>query len=146
MNWKEQLRSNLLLRNMMSDVIGYPVSAAKNTFIPYFQYKIGAYQRDYYLYFTTLPNSVRYTNDIFNKLYEYDGYEIVQYVEFHYNAFYDKADFIRFLKYEISQRLKLKSAQSLKRKLDAVSVWLIEKQEEEKNLQQREIKSDLEQK
>lgn len=53
MRWKEQLRSNLLFRNLLSDVIGYPVSAAKKTFIPYFQYKIGVYQRDYYLYFTS---------------------------------------------------------------------------------------------
>ncbi len=67
MTWKEKLLSNLLLRNMASDLISYPVSAAKNTFIPYFQYKVGVYQRDYYLYFTSPPNSVRYSNDIFNK-------------------------------------------------------------------------------
>ena len=83
MTWKEKLRSNLLLRNMISDVIGYSPSTAKKTFIPYFQYKISVYQRDYYLYFTTPPASVRYTNDIFNKLYEYNGYDIIQYVEFH---------------------------------------------------------------
>lgn len=59
---------------MMSDVIGYPVSAAKNTFIPYFQYKIGVYQRDYYLYFAT----------------PYDGYEIIKHIEFHYNAYDNK--------------------------------------------------------
>lgn len=145
MTWKEKLRSNLLLRNIASDVIGYPTSAAKKTFIPYFQYKIGVYQRDYYLYFATLPNSVRYTNDIFNKLYEYGGYEIIQFVEFHYNTFYDKADFIRFLKYETFQRLKLKSGKSFKRKLDVVCGWLTEKKEEEQNLQQQEIKADLEQ-
>ncbi len=72
MIWKEKLRSNLLLRNMVFDVSCYPASAAKKTFIPYFQYKIGAYQRDYYLYFTSPPNSIRYTNDIFNKLYKYE--------------------------------------------------------------------------
>ena len=47
MAWKKNMRSNLLLRNMASDVIGYPVPATQKTFIPYFQNKIGVYQRDY---------------------------------------------------------------------------------------------------
>lgn len=145
MRWKEQLRSNLLFRNLLSDVIGYPVSAAKKTFIPYFQYKIGVYQRDYYLYFTSAPNSVRYTNDIFNKLCEYDGYDIALYLEFHYNAYADKADFLRFLKYETNQRLKLKLGKSVEIKLEAVLDWLNEKQEEQQTAEQQKLKTHLQQ-
>ena len=109
MTWKERLCSNLLLRNLASDVIGYPVSAEQKTFIPYFQYKTGVYQRDYYLYFTAQPNSVQYTNNIFNKLYEYNGYDIIQYVEFHYNASDNKADCRKMeLKYQLKQVLSPK--------------------------------------
>lgn len=146
MTWKEKLRSNLLLRNLASDVIGYPASAAKKTFMPYFQYKIGVYQRDYYLYFTAKPTSVRYTNDIFNKLYEYNGYDIIQFVEFHYTACDNKADFLRFLRYETDRRLKLKLSKSFTAKLETVLDWLTEKQQEQQIVRQQELKIHLEQK
>lgn len=127
MTWKERLRSNLLLRNMTSNVIGFPTSAAKKTFMPYFQYKIGVYRRDYYLYFTSPPNGIRYTNDIFNKLYEYEGYDIIQYLEFHYTAYNNKTNFLRFIKYETNKRLKLKLTKWFNIKLETVLDWLIEK-------------------
>lgn len=146
MTWKEKLCSNLLLRNMASDVIGYPVSAAKKNFIPYFQYKIGVYQRDYYLHFTAAPTSIRYTNDIFNKLYEYNGYEIIQYVEFHYAAYDNKVDFLRFLSYETESRLKLKLGKSFTAKLETVLNWLTEKQQEQQTARQQELIVHLEQK
>lgn len=146
MTWKEKLRSNLLLRNLASDVIGFPASAAKKTFIPYFQYKIGVYQRDYYLYFTAPPTSVLYTNDIFNKLYEYNGYDIIQYIEFHYAAYDNKADFLRFLRYETDRRLKLKLGKSFTTKLETVLDWLTEKQQEQQTVRQQELKVHLEQK
>ena len=135
-----------MLRNLASDVIGYPVSAAKKNFIPYFQYKIGVYQRDYYLHFTAAPTSIRYTNDIFNKLYEYNGYEIIQYVEFHYAAYDNKVDFIRFLNYETESRLKLKLGKSFSAKLETVLGWLTEKQQEQQTARQQELKVHLEQK
>src|SRR5690349_16908868 len=97
MTWKDRLCSHLLFRNILADLIGISMSSVKKTFTPYFQYKIGVYQPDYFLYFTSPPNLVRYTNDIYNKLNEYDGYEMVQYLEFHYNGFADKLDFLRFL-------------------------------------------------
>src|SRR4051794_36256225 len=120
MTWKERLASNLLLRNMVADLISVPAARGRKTFTPYFQYKIGIYQPDYFLYFTTPPNLVRYTNDIYNKLCQYDGYEIIQFLEFHYAAFADKTDFLRFLTYETSQRLKKKPGKSYKIKLESV--------------------------
>jgi hypothetical protein len=146
MTWKERLCSNLLLRNLASDVIGYPVSAEQKTFIPYFQYKTGVYQRDYYLYFTAQPNSVQYTNNIFNKLYEYNGYDIIQYVEFHYNASDNKADFLRFLRCETESRLKLKLGKSFTTKLETLSDWLLEKQHQQQTVRQQELKIYLDQK
>src|SRR3954471_15293651 len=106
MTWKDGIASNLLLRNLISQLISVPASGGRKTFISYFQYKIGVYQPDYFLYFTAPPNVVRYTNDIYNKLSQYDGYEMVQYLEFHYAAFADKPDFLRFLIYETNHRLK----------------------------------------
>ncbi len=146
MTWKEKLRSNLLLRNLASDVIGYPVSAAQKTFVAYFQYKTGVYQRDYYLYFTAPPTSIRYTNDIFNKLYEYNGYDIIQYVEFHYNFYDNKADFLRFLRFETDRRLKLKLGKAFTNKLETVLNSLSEKQQEQQIVRQQELKIHLEQK
>ena len=145
MSWKEKLQSNLLLGNMLSALIGFPASAAKNNFIPYFQYKIGVYEQDHYLYFTSPPNNVRYTNDIFNKLYQYGGYNIIQFLEFHYSAYSHKADFLRFLKYETAQRLKRSPSNTFKIKLEAVLDWLAEKQEEQQSSQQRPVKPYLEQ-
>jgi hypothetical protein len=54
----------MILRNMLASV-------------PYFQYKIGPYQPDQYLYFPKEPFALRYKNEIFNKLHEYTGYDII---------------------------------------------------------------------
>jgi hypothetical protein len=144
MRWKEKISSNLLLRNMLSGLTGFPASVAQNNFNPYFQYKIGIYQHNYYLYFTSPPNNIRYTNDIFNKLHQYDGYDIIQFLEFHYTAYPDQADFLRFLKYEVGQRLKQKLSKAFKIKLESVLDWLKEKQEEQHSLEQRSVKGYLE--
>ena len=145
MTWKEKLHSNLLLRNTLSALIGFPASVAENNFTPYFQYIIGIYKQDYYLYFTSPPNNIRYTNDIFNKLHQYDGYGIIQFLEFHYTAYPDKADFLRFLKYETGQRLQRKLSKAFKIKLKSTLEWLEEKQEEQQSIQQRSTKKYLEQ-
>lgn len=74
---------------------------------------------------------------------EYDGYDIILYLEFHYNAYADKADFLRFLKYETNQKLKLKLGKSLAIKLEAVLDWLNEKQEEQQTAEQQKLKTHL---
>jgi hypothetical protein len=107
MGWKQKLFSNMFFRNMLAD-FGERSAYSKTPgqFIPFFQYKIAPYQADSYLYFPTEPFSARYKNEIFNKLNEYTGYDIIKFLEFHYAAYPDKQDFIRFLHYEISERLK----------------------------------------
>jgi len=70
-------------------------------FIPYFQYKIGSYQSDYYLYFPVQPSKFQYENEIFSKMYEYRGFDLVKYIEFHYDAYPDKEEFVRFLRFEV---------------------------------------------
>src|ERR1700680_2912479 len=107
MAWKQKIFSNMFLRNMLADFgerSGY--TKTPGNFIPYFQYKIGEYQPDHYLYFPSESFALRYKNEIFNKLNEYTGYDIIKFLEFHYSAYSDKPDFLRFLNYEISQRLK----------------------------------------
>lgn len=44
---------------------------------------------------------------IFNKMYEYSGYDIIRYLDFHFAAFADKSEFLHFLSYEVIERLKL---------------------------------------
>ena len=72
---------------------------------PYFQYKIGAYQKDYFLYFRKEPKWVRYKGEAFDKLCALRGYDIPRFLDFHYDAYPDKADFRRFFRYELTPRL-----------------------------------------
>lgn len=72
--------------------------------IPYFQYKIGPYQSDHYLYFPEQPGKFSYENEIFSKMYEYRGFDLAKYIEFHYEAYPDKEDFVRFLRFEVARQ------------------------------------------
>lgn len=85
MGWKQKIFSNMFFRNMLAD-FGERSSNSKTSgnFTPYFQYKIGENQSDLYLYFPKEPFSIRYKNEIFNKLNEYTGYGIIKFLEFHY--------------------------------------------------------------
>lgn len=83
-----------------------PHSMKEYDFKPYFKYSIGSYKRDYILYFTKQPYNQLYKNEIFAKMIEYRGHDLINYLDFHYAAYDDKKDFIRFLRYEASERLK----------------------------------------
>lgn len=145
MTLKQRLFTNLFLRNMLSDFGSRSAySLSEKNFVPYFEYKIGAYQPDHYLYFSKQPLSVQYKNEIFNKLREYTGYDIVQYLEFHFEKYADKDDFLRFLLYEMSQRIKLRPSTSQNLKLETVGEWISEKQGEHLALQKQQIKDNIE--
>jgi hypothetical protein len=111
---------------------------SKVNFIPYFQYRIAAYQPDHYLYFPREVNAARYKNEIFVKLKEYKGYDIIEYLEFHYVSFPDKIDFLRFLHYEASERLKLRLPVALKLRIATVIEWISEKRRQQKKLESQE--------
>ncbi len=135
----------MFLRNMMADLFGRSAySKTPGAFNPYFQYKIGAYQPDHYLYFPKEPYALRYQNEIFNKLYEYKGYDIRIYLDFHYSAYKDKHDFLRFLQYEIFDRLKLRSKNVHQQKLQSAHKWVSEKQQELQSLQETALKQEIE--
>src|SRR5256885_7285080 len=105
MEFKKRLFSNMFWRNVLAtfgERSGY--STEPGQFVPYFQYKIGPYQTDLYLYFPKEPYALRYNNEIFNKLLEFTGYDIIKYLDFHYAAYSNKQDFLRFLQYELSDR------------------------------------------
>ena len=53
-------------------------SAKTKDFAAYFQYKIGAYQPDLYLYFPKQPYLQVYKNEIFNRMHEYEGYDLIR--------------------------------------------------------------------
>lgn len=142
MSWKKRLFSNMFWRNVLAtfgERSGY--STEPGQFVPYFQYKIGPYQTDLYLYFPKEPYALRYKNEIFNKLLEFTGYDIIRYLDFHYAGYVNKQDFLRFLQYELSDRLKLKSNTQLESALN----WVTEKKEEMQNDRKREIETEIKQ-
>jgi len=113
---------------MLADFGSRSANSNKGKFTPYFQYKIGKYQPDYFLYFPEEPFHVRYKNEVFNKLQEYSGCDIAQYLEFHYTVYGDKVPFLKFLKYETSDRLKKNLAGKFRQKLKLLQEWIIEKE------------------
>lgn len=94
MGFKQRLFSKMFFRTLFRDFGGRTAYTKGNkTFIPYFQYFIGDYQLNYNLYFSKEPLPRAYYNEIFNKLTEYNGYDIIKYMEFHYQIFPDKKRF-----------------------------------------------------
>jgi len=145
MELKKWLFSNMFFRNMLADFGGRSAySKEPGGFVPYFQYRIGKYQKDYYLHFPKEPFVIQYHNEIFNKLYEYKAYDIVNFLEFHYTTFDNKHDFLRFLRYETGDRLKRESREGNRIKLQDALQWTTEKSRELQNLQGREIKHQIE--
>lgn len=141
---KQKLFSNMFLRNMLADFGNRSAySHLPGSFIPYFKYKIGTYQPDHFLYFPKEPYTLRYQNEIFNKLCEYKGYDIITYLEFHYSAYKEKQNFLRFLKYEISDRLKRKPKETYRQKLQSALDWVMEQQQELQQSQQEDLKQEI---
>jgi hypothetical protein len=137
----------MFFRNMLAD-FGERSGNSKipGNFNPYFQYKIGQYQADLFLYFPAEPFALRYKNEIFNKLNEYTGYDIIKFLEFHYSAYPDKNEFLRFMQYEISGRIKQKKVRkSLLIKLQSALTWATEKIQELKKLQDEQLRKEIEQ-
>jgi hypothetical protein len=100
-----QFNNNLFLRTLGR---AFPLTvpdSAKQPLIPYFQYKIGPYQRDHFLYFRREPSWLRYKFEAFDKMNSMRGYDIPRFLDFHYSAYPDKEDFRRFLRYEITARV-----------------------------------------
>ncbi len=143
MAWKKRLFSNIFWRNVLASFgerSGY--SKEPGGFVPYFQYRIGDYNSDLHLYFRKEPFPLRYKNEIFNKLDEYTGYDVIRYLEFHYTAYQDKEDFLRFLHYELTERLK--NGPKNTRLLSGLN-WLNEKKEDYKKKATRDIHSEIQQ-
>ncbi len=130
MGLREKMFSRIFYRSILT---GFgqrtPLSFKAKKFVPYFQYKIGPYDAGYVLSFRKEPTVAMYKNEIFNKMYEYSGYDIIRYLEFHFAEFADKNEFLRFLSYEISERLKLPVPASYRRKLQSTQAWVTEKLE-----------------
>lgn len=148
MGLKERLYSKIFFRTLFRDFGGRTAYTKGNkTFVPYFQYYIGEYQSDYNLYFLSEPLPRIYYNEIFNKLTEYNGYDIIKYVEFHYHIFSDKKEFLQFLRFELSEILKLKLPKSRKLKFQSARDWALEKltetQKEQERILQNEIEKDM---
>lgn len=141
---KERLFSHIFLRNVLAD-FGFRSANSSNPggFIPYFQYHIGPYKRDYYLYFPKEPFARRYKNEIFNKLFEYDRTDAKKYLTFHYVAYPDKGDFLGFLWDEITERLDHRPSKTQALKLQAALDWVTEKAAEYQAEQEQELRQDL---
>jgi hypothetical protein len=114
MDLKQRLLSNLFSRNVLTDLGLRSSIPTPKIDKPFFQYRIGKYQQDYYLYFPKEPLEVQYKNEIFNKIRQYSGYEISKYLSFHFDAFESKKEFLEFLKYETDERLQLNVSNKFK--------------------------------
>lgn len=145
--FRDWLSSNMIFRNILADLgtrSAYTVEAGG--FIPYFQYKIGAYQRDYYLYFPKEPFAIRYHNEVFNKLFEYTGDDIFKYLDFHFEAFPEKNAFILFLDRQLTERLKKSYSKERHIKLESAADWVAEKKlalKEQAEVSRDDISKDL---
>lgn len=145
MGWKDTLRNNMFLRNMAGDIFGrLEYSKAPGHFTPYFQYRIGPRQKDFYLYFPREPFPKRYYNEFFNKLSALMGADIYKYIEFHFGAYDNKQDFLRFMRYELSDRLKRKLSVRYRQKYQTAMEWVIEKQAERQAGEQTATKQEIE--
>lgn len=132
MSMKKWLFSKMFFRNMLTD-FGYRLaySDIPGDFTPYFAYKIGDYENGYYLNFPKEPLALPYKNEIFNKLHRYDNEAIGKYLDFHFELYSDKRDFLRFLYYELSERIH-QNVKSRMFKLNTALEWTISKQEEQR--------------
>jgi hypothetical protein len=126
-----QFKNSLFLRTMLRVFHLTPPDSARQPLIPYFQYKIGPYQSDHFLYFRREPSWLRYKFEAFSKLNSMKGYDIPRFLEFHYSAYPDKEDFRRFLRYEMAALAAYihKHPKVDDHEYEVVLKWLAEKEE-----------------
>ena len=109
-----------------------PLRNHRRDFTPYFQFKIGSYAADYYLYFPRPPYYNVYMIELLRKFSEYYAYGLVQFLDFHYEQFPEKKEFLRFLRYEMTIRLKWKTPKSKPsvywQTLETCLVWVHEQE------------------
>jgi hypothetical protein len=109
-------------------------------YVAFFQYRIGPDQCDYYLYFESPPKKFGYRNEVFRKMREYNGHDLICFIEFHYKACEDKDGFISWIKYETLEQLNFLQPEGRskvgfmteKGRMEAMLLWA---QEEGKKLQ-----------
>jgi hypothetical protein len=145
MPWKTRLFNNMALRNMLRTFGFLSHTQSRKSFTPFFQFKIASYADDYYLHFPRLPYTEQYKNEIFNKLFSYDGFDIIRFLEFHYEAYPEKMNFLRFLKYEATERLIQFKKNSFFPKLQTVIGWVAERMESLDLEISKNIRNDIEQ-
>jgi hypothetical protein len=132
MKLRDRLFNSFFFRNMLATFGNRtPYFVKTRVFPAYFQYKIGNYKSDYLLYFKKPPTLQAYKNEVFNKMSEYSGVGLADYLDFHYQASEDKPMFTRFLQYEVSERMKWPVSRNYKLRLQATFDWLNEKRVEE---------------
>lgn len=143
---KQRLFSKMFFRNMKADLFGRSAySKEPGSFTPFFQYKIAPNNpRDYHLYFPCEPYAQQYYNEIFNKLFTFKAFDIVGYLEFHYEAYLKKNVFLRFIQYEVNDRLKQSHKNGNRYKLESAKEWITEKQQGLQNSQQAELRKEIE--
>ncbi len=128
MDWRQKIYSNIFIRNVLASLGAGPKYSVEGIyFTSYFQYKIGPYNNDHFLYFQKKPFALRYKNEIFNKLEGYAGDDIRRYLDFHISAFPNKSDFLEFLHFELSERIK---QQPKNGRLSSAWDWVIRKESE----------------
>lgn len=131
---------------MKADLFGRSAYSKKpGSFTPFFQFRIGQNQPgDYQLFFPKEPYALQYYNEIFNKLSTFKAFDIVAYMEFHYAAYSNKFDFLRFVQYEINDRLRHSTKKVSRSKLESARDWVTEKHQELQKNQQVKLRREIE--
>lgn len=79
-------------------------------FTPFFIYEIEKKTHPFHLVFNELPSRIRYQNDIYNLLSNFSSIEeTIECLEYHYNKFEKKEEFLRNFKFSIPYRIKIGS-------------------------------------
>ena len=73
---------------------------------PFFLYKIGKHEGDYFLYFKREPSSrSEYYNKIFDAIAHLPAFDSIEFIKFHQNHYPDKERFLSFLIFELNSRV-----------------------------------------
>ncbi len=108
MKFFERIKSTTSLRNItIKETYFSSFFKKRGDFTIFFEYKIGRYRDDYFLYFNKIPSGVAYRNAIFNKIYKLSDLQIEEFLAFHYEKYDNKNAFLRFLYSELYNRLEV---------------------------------------
>lgn len=94
-------------------------------FTPYFIYEIGIRKHPYHLVFKEIPNRELYQNTIINILSDFSSVEeSIECMEYHYESYPNKEQFLRHFKFSLPYRIEMASSKDRKLSLKTCLHWI----------------------